>query len=143
MNWERDGYRISDDPGEIDEAAVLRLLDGTYWAGNRPHERTRQALRRSLGFSVFRGAECVGFGRVLTDGAVYAVLLDVVIDPAHQRRGLGRWLVEVMRTHPEIAGLRVVLWSTDQERFYQACGFHWEREFLLFGIAPIWAKKDA
>jgi len=138
MEWKRDQYWITDDPSKVSLPAVNALLAQTYWAASRPPERTVDSIQHSLPFSLFYGNEQIGFARVLTDYSVYAVILDVVIHPDHRRHGLGRFLVESMLAHPSIQKLRTVLWSGDQDQFYQACGFKYEQALKLFGISPKW-----
>ncbi len=54
----------------------------------------------------FAGAELIGFGRVVGDGAAYLYLQDVMVVPNHQRTGIGSAVV-----HKLIKSLEPVLRS--------------------------------
>ena len=112
MQWLRDDFRITDDPAEIVLPVVHTLLADTYWAKTRPVERTEKAIQHSLPFSLFHKANQVGFGRVFTDYAVYAIVSDVVVAPACRGQGLGKWLLATMIAHPDVNDLRLVLTRT-------------------------------
>lgn len=40
-------------------------------------------------------------GRVIGDGGLHYYLTDIVVDPAHQRRGIGSRIVEALTEHVE------------------------------------------
>ncbi len=55
--------------------------------------RTAIALLESITIGAWHESRLVGVARVLTDSAVTATLADLAVDPAYQRRGLGRILL--------------------------------------------------
>ena len=68
----------------------------------------------------------VGFANVIGDGGRHAVLLDVLVDPAHQRRGIGTRLVELAAEAAREAGcdwLHVDFEAALADFYLQACGF--------------------
>lgn len=70
--------------------------------------------------------ELVGFVNVIGDGGVHAVLLDTVVDPAHQGQGIGRALVAAAADAARDHGCEWlhVDFEADRSRFYlDACGF--------------------
>jgi len=124
QEWERGDYIISTDPARIDLAEVHRYLSQSYWAPGIPKEVIARSVAGSLTFGVYRGAEQVGFARVITDRATFAYLADVYVLEAHRGRGLARWLMEVIRGHPELQGLRRWLLATrDAHGLYAQFGF--------------------
>ena len=45
--------------------------------------------------------------------------------PEHRGHGLGKWLMEVVTTHPDLQGLRrMVLATRDAHGLYEQSGFH-------------------
>jgi GNAT superfamily N-acetyltransferase len=46
----------------------------------------------------YEGAELVGFGRTIDGGRYYATIVDVVVNPEHQRKGIGRTIVDDLRS---------------------------------------------
>lgn len=116
-------YEISDDPARLDLDAVERLLHATYWAWERPHAAIEKSVANSICLGAYwRGAQ-VGFGRIVTDGATFAWICDIVVDEAHRGSGLGKVLVESVVLHPEIANLRQVLATKDAHSLYERFGY--------------------
>jgi GNAT superfamily N-acetyltransferase len=61
---------------------------------------------------------------VITDFATYAYVADVFVLESHRGQGLGRWLMETIRAHPRLQGLR--WWSLvtrDAHALYRRVGF--------------------
>lgn len=143
MNWRNGDYQLSDNRGAVHLPTVHALLAHTYWAATRPPKLTEIAVENSLCFSLWTRVNQVGFARVMSDDAVYAVLLDVVIAPEHCGKGLGRWMIETIKAHPQIKGQRLVLWTTDEVKFYEAAGFTHEEAFKFLGLKPDWDAVSA
>lgn len=124
MEWQRDGYTISDDPGRLDPAAIHAYLTRSYWSEGIPLATVRRALANSLCFGLFEGDAQVGFARLVTDRATFAYLCDVYVLEEHRGRGLSKWLMEVIVGYPDLQGLR--RWSLvtrDAEGLYAQYGF--------------------
>jgi len=122
--WRRGEYLITTDPARVDLAVVHGFLSESYWAKGIPLETVRRAIEHSLNFSVYDGAQQVGFARVITDYATFAYLGDVFVLESHRGRGLSRWLMEVIVAHPELQGFRRwVLLTRDAHGLYEKVGF--------------------
>jgi GNAT superfamily N-acetyltransferase len=122
--YQRGEYTISTDPARLDIEAIYGYLSRSYWAAGRPKETLARAIQNSLCFGVYQGAEQVGFARVITDYAVFAYLADVYILEEHQGQGLGKWLISVVTSQPELQGLRRWLLATrDAHGLYRQFGF--------------------
>jgi GNAT superfamily N-acetyltransferase len=67
----------------------------------------------------------VGFCALVSDGVRHAFLIDVIVAPAWQRRGVGRALVESAVARARGAGIALVHvdFTAADEAFYRACGF--------------------
>lgn len=62
--------------------------------------------------------------RVISDLTTIAYLGDVFVLPEHRGRGLGKWLIECVMSHPELQGLRRwVLATRDAQGLYRRYGF--------------------
>ena len=117
-------FLLSTDPARLDLDAIYAFLSQTYWAKNRSRELVEKSIRNSLCFGVYRGRDQIGFARAVTDYATFAYLADVYILEPYRRRGLARWLVQSVLSHPELKGLR--RWSLvtqDAQELYVQCGF--------------------
>ena len=120
----RGEYVISTDRSRIDVAAVHAFLTRSYWSPGIPEDTVRRAIAGAICFGIYHGRAQVGFARVITDQATYAYLADVYVLEAHRGRGLARWLMEVIMSHPALQGLRRFALSTrDAHALYRQFGF--------------------
>ncbi len=122
--WRRGRHRITSDPAQVDIDVVHAFLTTSYWASGITRERVARSVAGSIPFALFEDDAQIGFARVISDEATYAYLADVFILPDHRGRGLGRWLVETLLTHPDLQGLR--RWSLatrDAHQLYESYGF--------------------
>lgn len=121
---ERGEYRITSDPDAVDLDAVHAFLTTAYWAAGIPREVVARAVQGSIPFSLFHQDRQIGFARVVTDRATYAYLADVYVIEAYRGRGHGRWLIEVLMSHPDLQGLRRLgLVTRDAHELYRPYGF--------------------
>ncbi|MEP6705923.1 MAG: GNAT family N-acetyltransferase [Pyrinomonadaceae bacterium] len=123
--WHRDEYTISDDRARLDIKVIQQFLSTeSYWATGRSIEKVQCSIDNSLSFGVYRGGEQVGFARVVTDYATFAWLADVFVLDESRGRGLAKWLVEVIVSHPQLQGFRRwVLATKDAHELYRRYGF--------------------
>lgn len=115
---------ISTDPARIDIDVVHRYLSTSYWAQGRSRETVARSIQHSLCFGAYHAGRQVGFGRAITDFAVFAYLADVFVIPEFQGRGVGKALVRAMIEHPDLRDLRLILLRTrDAHELYRQFGF--------------------
>ncbi len=89
-----------------------------------PEEVVRRSVENSLCFGVYSDEEQVGFARVVTGRATFAYLADVFVLEAHRGRGLGKWMMEVIISHPRLQGFRRWMLATrDAHALYRRFGF--------------------
>lgn len=120
----RDGFLISTDPGRLDIDAIHAYLSRSYWAANIPKDVVERSVRGSLCFGLYTGEAQIGFARVITDRATFAYLADVYVLEDYRGRGLSKWLMRVIMSHPDLQGLRrFVLVTRDAHGLYQQFGF--------------------
>ncbi|HTP03439.1 MAG TPA: GNAT family N-acetyltransferase [Anaerolineales bacterium] len=120
----RGSLLISTDPALLDIDTVCGFLARSYWASGRPRERIEASLRNSLVFGVYDGKRQVALARLVTDYVTFAWLCDVFVDEEYRGRGIGKWMMETIVTHPVLRGLkRIVLVTSDAEGLYSRYGF--------------------
>ena len=120
----KDGYEIDDDPARLDLDVVHGFVTGSYWAGGVPRDVVARSVANSLNLGLYRGESQVGFTRAVTDRATFAWVCDVFVLPGHRGRGLAHWMIETLRAHPDLAGLRRFMLATaDAHQVYADCGF--------------------
>jgi len=123
MRWKRDEFAVVDNMSLIDVDAVHDFLKGSYWAKGRSKMVVELAMERSLAFGLLSGDRTIGFARVITDFAVVGIVEDVYVLPEFQGRGLGKWLMECVLSHPALQGIELVVESRKAGGFYEGLGF--------------------
>ncbi len=127
--WQRNNLIISTDPARSDVDAIHAFLKRAYWCEDIPRETVQRAMKHSLCFGLFDGPAQVGLARVVTDYATFAYLCDVYVLESHRGRGLGKWLIGCVMTHPQLQGLRRFNLATrDAHKLYAPFGFEPLRE---------------
>ncbi len=122
---EKDGYTISTDAAKLDLAVIHQYLShDSYWAQNIPLEVVERSIANSFCFGLYHNNQQVGFARLVTDKATFAYLADVFVLPGHRGKGLSKWLMSVIHSHPEMQGLRRWLLGTkDAHDLYKQFGW--------------------
>lgn len=117
-------FEITTDVSRVDVDAVHAYLTRSYWAEGIPKSVVAKSIETSLCFSLFEAARQIGFARVVTDCATFAYLCDVYVLEEYRGRGLGKWLMRALLTHPDLQGLRrFMLVTRDAHGLYEPLGF--------------------
>src|SRR5258708_623020 len=122
-------FTLSTDKSRLDTAMIHDFLYHSYWVPNIPLPILQKSIEHSLCFGVYdehaeHGPRQVGFARVVSDLARFALLSDVFIIEAYRGQGLGKWLVECIMDHPDLQGLRrFMLATSDAHGLYRQFGF--------------------
>lgn len=125
MLWRRGEFTISTDRNRQQFDVIQNFLSKeSYWARERTLEQTERAVENSLCFGVYKGENQIGFARVVTDYATFAYIGDVFILEKHRGKGLSKWLMEIIVSHPDLQNLRRWLLATrDAHALYEKFGF--------------------
>jgi len=119
-----DEYEISTEPELLDLAIIHAFLAKSYWSPGIPRSIVERAIRNSLCFGLYCRAEQVGFARVITDKATFAYLADVFVLESHRGKGLSKWLLQVIKAHEDLQGLRrFMLITKDAHGLYKQFDF--------------------
>ena len=78
-------------------AAYHQLFETTGW--NQGYRADADALYGAIsaswyGLSAYDHDDLIGFGRVISDGVLYALICDLIVKPSYQGRGIGSRLLE-------------------------------------------------
>jgi GNAT superfamily N-acetyltransferase len=119
------GYEISTDQYRLDVDLVFHFLsEESYWSPGIPKVVVERSMSNSLCFGVYHGKDQVGFARIVTDKATFALVADVFILEPHRGRGLSKWLMREVMEHPDLEGLRrLLLLTSDAHSLYAQFGF--------------------
>ena len=124
MDLIKDGFSISMEKEKMDIDLIHSFLNRTYWAEGISKEIIRRSIEGSMCFGVFENDKQVGFARMITDKATFAYLADVFIIEEYRGRGLSKWLMQVIMSHPDLQGLRrMILATKDAHGLYKQFGF--------------------
>lgn len=118
-------YIIDTNPALIDRELVHRYLSTeSYWAKGVPFETVSKSIDHSLCFGLYQGNRQIGFARMVTDRATFTYLADVFILPEERGKGLSKWMMEEIDTHPDLQGLRRwMLGTRDAHGLYEQFGW--------------------
>jgi len=104
------------------------LFETTGW--NQAYQATPQQLQQALDdswytVSAYHNSELVGFGRVLSDGVLYAMIYDLIVHPDFQQQGLGSEMLQRLIAACQQANIRAIqLFSAHGKvPFYERRGF--------------------
>ena len=137
MQWTKEKYLITTDAAKVDVDVVHRFLsEQSSWAKNIPRETVARAVQHSICFSVLHEDALIGFARVVSDRATVAYLGDVFVLPAHRGRGLSKWLMACITSHPELQGLRRWMLATAD-----AHGLYSQFAFTPLNAPARWMEK--
>jgi GNAT superfamily N-acetyltransferase len=133
-------YEVDGDPERVDRDWVWRMLSTeAYWARWRTRADVEAQLDgawRLIGaYDPASGAQ-VGVARAFSDGVAHAYLTDVIVDPGHRGRGVGRMLIAAMVDDPLGVRLTWVLVTEDAHALYAQFGFQEPDGRLMVRPAP-------
>jgi N-acetylglutamate synthase-like GNAT family acetyltransferase len=119
-----------DKNANLEPAQIEQLRIAVGW--NPLEGKYQTALEKSFAhYSILEQQELIAFARVISDGAIYALIVDVMIHPAFQARGIGSRMLEFVLEDLKLAGIKSVnvIFDAKLEKFYESLGF----EMLLGG----------
>jgi len=129
MSKESNMARRKDHEIQRNEAVVAKEIEELRVAvgwGRLENKYDRILANSYAHFTLRENGHLVAFVNVLSDGIVDAFLLDLMVHPSMQRRGVGKALVDAAIAGLTNDGIRCihVTFDAELERFYRGCGFH-------------------
>jgi predicted GNAT family N-acyltransferase len=75
--------------------------------------------------SAFDSEQMVGLGRIISDGQLYALIVDVIVLPAYRGQGIGTTIMKQLLEHCRSSEIRDVklFAARGKSAFYQLFGF--------------------
>jgi GNAT superfamily N-acetyltransferase len=118
-------FQISTDRTQLDVPMIYRYLsEQSTWAVGISRDIVERAIDNSLCFGGYVDGRQVAFGRVVTDYATNANMVDVFVLPEYRGRGYAKRLVQAILDHPSLQGLRrFTLATADAHSLYERFGF--------------------
>ena len=118
-------FCISTSKAKLDLKAVHQFLSTeSYWSKNISFEKVERAAANSLTFGLYFKDRQIGYARIISDYTTIAYLGDVYVLPEFRGQGLSKWLMQTIRSHPELQGLRRwFLVTADAHGLYKQYGW--------------------
>ena len=115
---------ISTDTSKLQVAMIHQFLTNSYWAKGRTLEQVQTTIDNCLCFGVYIDDEQIGFGRIATDYAVFAYIMDIFILPEYQGEGYSKQLMKEIVNATELKDCRTwMLKTSDAHGLYKQFGF--------------------
>lgn len=116
-----------------DQEQFFELFETTGW--NTQYELSKEELFQALKnswycISAYINKELVGFGRIICDGVVHALILDVIVTPERQGENIGKEIMNTLIRKCKKHNIRdIQLFSAkDKAGFYEKLGFMRRKE---------------
>ena len=118
-------YDIQRNSKTLTGADVEALRQAVNWPPNKG--QYDQILKKSYShYSLQQDGQLVGFLNVISDGIGNALLVDLMVHPDYQQKGLGHTIVNVAIADLTEDGIQQieVTFNPELQSFYQNCGFY-------------------
>src|ERR1700761_3137642 len=104
------GYLITTDKAQMQPETIHKWIsERSYWAQNIPFETLKTSFDNSYCIGILKEGKQVGYGRLVTDFAVFAYLADVYVEEAHRGAGLGKKMMEILFSAEWTKNLRRIM----------------------------------
>lgn len=104
------------------------LFESTGW--NDEYKLTKKELAAALKkcfycVSAYDDEELVGFGRMVSDGILHAVIYEMIVKPEYQRKGIGAKILNMLVNKCQQGNIRDVqlFCARGKKGFYEKYGF--------------------
>jgi len=121
--YSKGNYQIHDERSMVQLNSVVSMLKDSYWASERDTDTIQISIDNSVCFSLHNENNQIGFARVVTDFASVAYIADLIIEPHHRGKGLGKWLMEIIANDLRWKNKFQLLVTDDAHKLYEGFGF--------------------
>lgn len=115
---------ISTDKLKLQVEVIHQFITNSYWGKGRTIEQVKTTIDSCLCFGVYLNNQQIGFGRVATDYAVFAYLMDIFILPQYRGNGYSKQLMKAIVEAEELKDCKTwMLKTSDAHGLYKQFGF--------------------
>lgn len=105
---------------------------------DEPEKFAQMIQHANLIVTAWQGEQLVGLARAFTDFVHVTYLADLVVDERCQRQGIGRALIQLIKTKTEPSCRIVLLAAPSAKEYYAKLGFDFDpRAWVLDGDKPL------
>lgn len=116
----------------VDQQALLGLYTAVGWSAytNEPGKLAAAIAGSDFVVTAVENKTLIGLARCVSDDVSIAYIQDILVHPDHQRKGIGKALVEAVLHRYAHVRQKVLLTDDrpEQLRFYETLGFRNTRE---------------
>jgi GNAT superfamily N-acetyltransferase len=124
MEWTKGPYVVSDDKEKLDIYYIAPALQQSYWAAGRAREVVEESIANSVCLGLYAEDRQIGFARAVTDRCTFAWICDVMVHKDYRGVGLGKFLMDCLSAHPDVARCTQHLLRTDDAHgLYEQYGY--------------------
>lgn len=127
-------YKTSID--RVDWETVAGLFEDIDWGKREPADLKKAFASSSYVRFAYDEEKLVGFGRTVDDGKYYALIVDLVISPRYQGKGIGRKILSELKDSLESYCFTTLTSAVGKKGFYLKQG--WENQKTAF----IWPRSE-
>ena len=117
--------RFEVEPPSADQYASLFTTTGwneIYWLS--PQELHRAVCNSWYVLSAYHGERLVGFGRLVSDQVVHAMVYELIVQPGYQNQGIGGEILDRLVQQCQLHGIREIqlFCARGKRTFYEKRG---------------------
>jgi GNAT superfamily N-acetyltransferase len=131
--------RYQKDLDGISWERIAELFQSVGWGIRNPVEIERAFMESSHVRVAQDGSNIIAFGRTVDDGKYYALIVDLVVDPMYQGRGIGKKILEELCDELRDYNSTTLTAARGKDNFYLKQG--WKRQTSAF-IWPRYPKQE-
>ncbi|MCB0463902.1 MAG: GNAT family N-acetyltransferase [Flavobacteriaceae bacterium] len=123
---------INPDLETIDWKEVSEIFQQVNWGIRLPKAIEHAFKKSSITCFIKEEDTIVGFGRTVDDGKYYALLVDVVVRPEYQSKGIGTQIVNEIKSRLIGYNFITLTAAPNKEGFYQKIGWEKQKSAYIF-----------
>ena len=125
-------FQINPNLNSINWEKVSELFQKVNWGIRNPKDIERSFSKSSITCFVKDDDEVIGFGRTVDDGKYYALLVDIVIHPDYQSKGIGATIVNELKKGLRGYNFITLTAAPNKEGFYRKLGWKKQKTAFIF-----------
>jgi ribosomal protein S18 acetylase RimI-like enzyme len=115
---------------EVNWNRLTELFEKVNW-GRRPPEIIRRTFEKSSQtVFIYDKDKLIAFGRTVDDGKFYALLVDIIVDPEYQRKGIGTIIINNLKEQLNGYSFVTLIAEPTKKEFYKKIG--WKKQSTAF-----------
>ncbi|WP_426430912.1 GNAT family N-acetyltransferase [Winogradskyella sp. HB-48] len=123
---------INPDLETINWKDISELFQHVNWGIRQPEDIKNAFKKSSVTCFVKDKNRVVGFGRTVDDGKYYALLVDVVVHPEYQAKGIGTQIVNEIKSRLNSYNFITLTAAPNKEGFYEKLGWKKQKSAYIF-----------